>query len=372
MANTLTSVIPQLLAQGLMALRENAIMPQLVNRAYESKAAEKGSTIDVPIPSAVAAVAVTPAITPPANADSAPTSVPIALNSWYEAPFYLTDKEILEIQSGFIPMQASEAIKSLANQVNTDIMSLYKKFYGVAGTAGTTPFGVDTSPATNVRKVLNKQLAPLGDRRLVLDPDAEGSALNLRALQDQSWRSNASSIINGTISRTMGFDWFMHQLVPSHTKGTGTGYLINGTMTLGSKTLTMDTGTGTHVEGDIITIAGDTQTYVVTAAALTGATTLLIYPGLKAVPADNAAITITNTTGVQNLAFHRDAIAFATRPLQNVEAGLGAITSSTVDAESGLTLRLEVTRQHKQTRWSFDILYGFAVVRRELGARLLG
>lgn len=86
MANTLTTVIPQLLAQGLLALRQNAVMPRLVNRSYSVDAAQKGSVVNIPIPSAVTAAAVTAAITVPANADQTPTQAQITLNQWYEAP----------------------------------------------------------------------------------------------------------------------------------------------------------------------------------------------------------------------------------------------------------------------------------------------
>ena len=59
MTNTITYVTPQLLAQGLMALRQQAIMPRLVNRSYEDLAMREGNVINIPVPSAIAARSVT-------------------------------------------------------------------------------------------------------------------------------------------------------------------------------------------------------------------------------------------------------------------------------------------------------------------------
>ena len=67
MANTLSNVIPQLLAMGLDALRERAVMPRLVNRSYDGMAAEKGSTIDIPLSFDATVRNVTPAVTQAAN-----------------------------------------------------------------------------------------------------------------------------------------------------------------------------------------------------------------------------------------------------------------------------------------------------------------
>jgi len=85
-SNTLTEVVPQLLAQGLLALRENAVMPRLVNRGYDALAGQKGSTIDIPIPSAIAAQAVSPATTAATTGTMTPTSVSLEMDQWYEAP----------------------------------------------------------------------------------------------------------------------------------------------------------------------------------------------------------------------------------------------------------------------------------------------
>ena len=385
MANTITAVVPKLLAQGLMALRQQAIMPRLVNRAYESMAGQRGSTIDVPIPSAITAQAVSPANTPPSTADIAPTSVPIALDQWYEAPFYLTDKERMEVMAGVLPMQASEAIKALANTVDSYLMGLYKGIYGYVGpinAAISTPFTTDVSEATNARKVLNKQLAPMDDRFAVIDPDAEAKALALAAFRDASQAGDTEAIKRGLIGMKLGMMWFMDQNVVTHTAGTlsdGTNHkaLVNGALSAGATTMNIDstTLTGTVVIGDIFQFAGRTETHVatnLTTASGNAITGITFSPALPAAIADNTVVSFANTH-VVNLAMHRDAIAFATRPLEAEDvAGLGSIVSSAVDPISGLTLRLEVTREHKRIRYSYDILYGGKLVRAELATRIAG
>lgn len=384
MGNTLTAVTPKLLAQGLLALRQMAIMPRLVNNKYEAMAGEKGSTIDVPIPSAIAAVQVTPANTPPSTADVAPTSVSLPLDQWWEAPFYMSDQDILTAMNGTLPMQATEAVKSLANKVDNYILGLYTKFYGFTGTAGVVPFANGTTAdATAARKILQKQLAPPGDRHYVMDPDMEANALNLRAFQDASWAGNTDVILNGTLNMRLGARWWMDQNVPTHTAGTITTGLICKAATavaVGIKTLTATTAASTGacalLIGDIITFAGDSQTYVLTANATQASAatdvTLAFEPGLKVAKTGSEAVTVKASHAV-NLLFHRDAIAFATRPLLGVvDSGLGCIINSAVDPISGLTLRLEITREHKRTRFSYDILWGAAVVRAEFGTRVGG
>jgi hypothetical protein len=384
-ANTLTAVTPKLLAQGLLALRQNCMAPQLVNRQYEAMAGMRGSSIDVPIPSAIAAQDVSPSNTPPSTADVTPTSVSIVMDQWKEAPFYMTDKDLMQAMNGVIPMQASEAIKSLAAAVNSYIYGFYKQVYGFAGAAGTTPFASSVVEYMDSRTVLNKQLAPLSDRRVLLDPAAEGNALKLGVFLQADQRGDQQGVIEGRIGRKLGADWYMDQLIPTHTSTvfTAGAVTVNGVNAIGAgstdggRTGTVSIAKATNssplVAGDILTIAGDTQTYtVITAVTLiVGNTTVTISPALQKATAGGEAVTL-KASHVVNLSFHRDAFAFATRPLADNTEGLGNIIQSMVDPVSGLTLRLEISREHKRTRFSYDILYGAQLIRPELACRIAG
>ena len=219
MANELDNVIPQLLAQGVLALRENAVMPRLVNRSYEGLASQRGSVVEVPIPSAIAARDVAPGVTVNSNVDSAPTHALVTLDFWKEAPFHLSDKDMMETMAGTIPMQASEAIKSLGNAMDTFISGKHTGLFGAVGTAGTTPFATNITAASDARKLLNKQLAPMTDRRAVLDPDAEANFLILANILQTDQRGDQGGIIAGSIGRKLGIDWHMDQNVTSYTPG---------------------------------------------------------------------------------------------------------------------------------------------------------
>lgn len=396
MANVLTAVIPKLLAQGLLALRANTIMPRLVNRGYDTMAAQKGSTIDVPIPSAIAVQDVTPAATPPSTADIVPTSVAIVLDKWKEAPFYLTDKDMMEAMDGIMPMQASEAIKAVCQQMDVDTIAAFNGVYGFAGTAGTTPFTVPVSPAltpdtreyTAARAVLNRQLAPLQDRRVVLDPDAEGAALNLRNFQDASWAGTTDAIIQGAIGMKMGAEWFMDQNIGIKTTGTLTNGTIhaakvNGAVLAGATTMNINevSLTGTILPGDIFSVAGVAGTFAVTNAATLTASGNAITGVTFTPPApvggftSTAVVTFKGVVGgagyVRNLVFHRDAVAFASRPLADLQLA-DSLVMSQGDPLTGVNLRLEVSREHKRTRFSWDVLYGVQLVRPQLACVLAG
>lgn len=377
MANTLTNVTPQILAQGLMALRQNAVMTRLVNRAYEGEAKQKGSVVEIPVPSAIAARDVTPSVTTDSNVDSSPTIVLVTLDFWKEAPFHLTDKDVQEAMNGFVPMQASEAVKSLANAVDTYIMSKHVRFFRATGTAGTTPFNGSLTAAAEARRLLNVELAPMQDRRAVLDPSAESNLLINANILDADKRGDQFGIIQGEVGLKLGFQWFMDQNVATYTPGTAwiTGWSAGGAAASGASTISaLFTNSGTVKIGDIFSLGNEQYVITANATAVTDtALSLTIYPPLRAALASASVLTIGAgaTAYTYNLAFHRDAFAWASRPLADIQ-GLGSVMQAASDPVSGVALRLEISRQHKQTTFSYDILGGCNVVRREYGVKIKG
>ena len=379
MAGTMvtTNIVQTAVAMGLAALREHIVLPKIVNRSYEERIGpgqRQGSTVNVAVPSAITTRSVTADVVPPAVTAVTPTSVAISLSEWKEAPFAMSDQAISQVQRAIIPTQMTEAVKSIANTIDNYIWSLLtaaeNPIYGFSGTAGTTPFASNTSQYLDARAVLNNQLAPLDNRFVILDADAEANALGLSAFADASASGSRETIVEGDVGYRLGARWLMSQNVPTHsTTGAGTVLVNDASTAVGDTTLTWDGGGTAPAAGDIFTVAGDTQTYAVKSST---ATVITMSPSAQVAWADDAAVTF-KSDYVENVVIHRDCIGFAMAPLLETEQfSGGSLQATAVDEDSGLALRLEVTRQYKQYQWAFDALYGGAVIRPELAAFIAG
>ena len=115
-----TNILNTVAAMGLSALREKIVMPRLVNRDYEEQisGAKKNATVNVSIPASITARTVAPDVVPPAVTAVTPTVKAVTLDQWYEAPFAMDDKGLAQVQKGIVPMQITEAIKAIANNVD--------------------------------------------------------------------------------------------------------------------------------------------------------------------------------------------------------------------------------------------------------------
>lgn len=388
--NTLANILPKILASGLMTLREQAVMPRLVNGDYSNEAAQKGDTIDVPIPTAMAVTDITPAETGPSVTNWTPDKVQIQLNNWKgNQPFGLSDQELNEIarNAHFMPMQMAEAVRAVANEINQSVHALYKKVPYVVGDGGAVPFGT-VAPAVDARKQLHVNVAPRSQRRGVVSYTQEAAMLSLSEFSDVEKIGTDQVRIEGEIGRKYGIDWVGDDHVVSHTFGTITGTTQNdvgAAEPVGETAIGIDCASGGGIallDGDIITF-GDGHTYAVNGdvtIAATNSGVVTIYHGLKAALAGGEIISwpgnIIDNADVadQGLVFHRDAFALAMRPLLSntqFRASRADRMMSVQDPITGLILRLEMIEQYKQTVWQFDALWGVELVRPELACRVI-
>ena len=381
MANNIENLTPQILASILEVLRESCIMPSLVNNNYSEEAAAQGAVIDINDLEDMEAFDVTPGNFPASGvlSDVVAQQKNLTLNKFKAVTFNMTDKELKEIQEGTRPRAIEKAIKALANTINSDIFSLYKEVYQVVGAAGTTPYGTSTVEAQQAARVLTTALADMDERRMVLDPFGYANALGLGVLQKVNESGSNETLRDAMITRALGFDWYQDQQVPTHTLGAPDTAAIDDNATAGATSLVLDNGSDGNlatlpVIGDVFTIAGNTQQYTVTSVAAdtptTDETTVGISPALAANVADGAVVTFVGSH-VANLAFHREAFAFASRPLLDLETP-GSIIQPMVDSVSGLAMRFEIQRQWKRTIFSLDCLYGVKAVRPSLAVRVAG
>lgn len=382
-SNTFSGILPTIIAQSLPALRENAVISRLCNRDYANAPAEQGDVVNVTLPSSFSASDVSPQAAPSDGSGSTPVKVAITLNRWRKVSMAMTDKEVGQITAGIAPAQMTEMVRTLANDVNSYAYGLYKRIFNIAGTAGTNPFNSGSTAAIrDARALLEKNLAPRSDRRVILTPDAEAQALGASDIVRWDGRGTGAAIDSGIISKTYGMDWYSDQLLPTHTStaltaGAATingAQAINAGSTDGGRTGTISIAKATNsaplVQGDIIefTVGGVVQQHtVITGVTLAvGNTTVTVAPALRVATAGGETVTLRATHGV-NFVFHRDALWMASRPLSTLG---GDNTYSVADPVTGLVLRAEIVRQDKQTKLEFDILYGFEWVRPEWAVRL--
>lgn len=385
MANTFTALAPKILTRVLPVLRQNAVFPRLINSGADMDRSRRkpGQTIDIPVSVAQTAAAITNSNSQPANTDVTPTTVQLTLDQHYGTRFHISDADATRIDADglFIPGQINEAVKALANQIDQSVASLYKDVYEYVGTAGTTPyaseaqFNTDWSKGAGVK--LTDNLAPEDGRSVVNNAAGRGNLQSLAMFTSAERVGHQGGLIKGEIGEKLGAGWFMDQNVQSHTRGTlaGSPLVDQADVAIGDTTVDVDAGslTGTVVVGDVFTVAGDTQTYTVTAnatAAGNAITGMAFTPAAKVAWADNAAITFV-ADHVANLAFHRDAFAIGFAELDGSDFGLANV-SSIVDPFTGATLRLEASRQYKQTTWEFDVLWGVKTVRADQAVRIAG
>lgn len=384
-SNTLTGLISTVYEQLDVVSREFVgFIPNVMRNSTVARAG-KGQTITSFITPQSTAADVTPGVTAPNDGDQVLGSQTFTISKSRYVPIRWNGEEQKSINNGgagsgnIMADQIAQAFRTLSNEIETDMAAIaYRSASRAYGTAGTAPFGTagDLSDFANTALILDQNgAAPL--RTMVV---SGASMANLRGKQSVLFKVNEAGnddlLRRGMVGQVEAFQIGYGPGIKAVVKGTGASYLINGTPAVGATTIPVDGGTGTVLAGDVVTIAGDTNKYVV-ATALSGASFTINAPGLLVAPADNAAVTVGNSF-TPNVAFSKDGLFLATRlPAVPVDINGNAMDMADdrmtiTDPWSGLSFELSLYRQYRQIKYEIAIAWGVAAPNPAHIALLLG
>lgn len=399
MAVSNTLITPTVIARkALFHLINNLVMARMVYRDYENEFKKIGSNLTIRKP--VKFVASDGASRTNQNITEPSDTIVLATQKHVSWGFNTADLTLTVEQ--YEKRYILPAMIALANQVDVDLLSLYKDVYNQQGTPGTTPNSFSVLGDCGQR--LDEEATPTDERKGVFNPEANWSMADaLKGTFDVQLARD--TVRKGFLGRIANVALNMDQNVQRHTTGiftTGATPLVAGAGQTGA---TLDTdgwqaATAILKQGDIFTLAGVNavnpisgadlgylRQFVVTAdvssdSASPPAATVAISPPITtsgayktvtASPANNAAITMVGTESTAyptNLIFHPEAFALVMAPMALPKGSAFSARAS----YDGISIRIIYFYDGAldEDLIRCDILYGVKTLRPEFACRLVG
>ena len=401
MSNSLLT-IDMITRKALEILENNLVITRNVNRQYDNSFANQGAKIGTTLRIRLPDRALVTDGAALQVQDDNEQFTTLSVSSQKHIGVNFTTAEMTMQLDDFADRVLKPRISQLAASIDADVANCFNGIYQSVGTPGTTP---STSFALlQAQQRLNESAAGMNPRYLTVNP-----AANAGLIEGMKGLFNPVSTISAQFKNGMfgegilGFDELaMSQSIKQFTTGTRTGaHSVTSTVTTQGATTINITGTGTQTlkKGDVFTIGsvfavnpqtrestGSLQQFVVTAdvTASGGAYTNVpispaIYTPVSALatvdsfPQSSATVTFLGAASSQfpqNLAYHKDAIAFATADLLMPQG----VDMASRQVHNGISLR--VVRQYDinndRMPCRIDVLYGYSVIRPQMAVRLWG
>lgn len=379
--NNITSIVPDIYEALDVVSRElTGLIPAVtMNASAERAGLNQNIVVDVEPAGNVADITPAMAIPDPTGQTSGSTNIQITKSRAAEFGFIGDHQKELNTGPGYQNVRAAkiaQAIRSVVNEVETDLGGLQSTFSRAYGTAATTPFGTanDYTDASNVLKILKDNGSPQSDNQLVINTSAGANFIGKQSAVNSA--GTDSMLRQGVLLDLAGMPLRESAQIQNSVSGTSANAVVNAALAVGQRGITLKAaGTGTIVTGDVISFAGDPEKYVVQtgAAAVSGATIVISAPGIqKAQAVGDKAITIT-AASARNMAFNRSALVLAARaPARPEEGDMAEDVILITDPRSGLTMEFAMYKGYRKVRYEVGLAWGVKNIKPEHTALLLG
>jgi len=381
--NTISSIVPDIYEALDVVSRElTGLIPAVtMNASAERAGINQNIVVDVEPAGNVSNI--TPAMTvpDPTGQTSGSTVIQITKSRAAEFGFIGDDQKKLNTGPGYLSVRANkiaQAIRAVANEVESDLAGLQATFSRAYGTAGTTPFGTanDYTDASNVLKILKDNGSPQSDNQLVINTAAGANFIGKQSAVNSA--GTDSMLRQGVLLDLAGMPLRESAQIADFTAGTGSSATTDASgYAVGATVLTLaSAGTGTILAGDVVTFAGDSNKYVVTsgdADVSGGGTITLAAPGLRvAMSTATKAITVV-ASAARNMAFNRSALVLAARaPARPEEGDMAEDVIVITDPRSGLSMEFAMYKGYRKVRYEVGLAWGVKNIKPEHTALLLG
>ena len=358
---------PNIIArESLLILSNNLVASSLVYKGDTSNflGAAVGDTITIRRPASFAVNEFSSSISTQGVNEG---SVPLVLEKHFDISVELTSKQTTLELNDFAEQVIRPAMTNMAEAIDTYIYSKYAEIYDIVGDGTLNTVG-DLAGAD--RKLMEKKV-PMSGRVGFLSPAAKAAFLSIDNLNrlDSRGAAGLTALTEASLGRVMAIDFYGAQGVARHVAGVPGGTPV-AAGTAGASTVAVTAGgaAGTFKKGDIVSFAGVTQTFVVTADLTlsgAGAGTLAIAPALTST-ISGAAVTVAASHDA-NIIGHPRGLSLASVPLELPMEAMGAATL----AANGFNIRVvyDYDINSKKNVISFDALVGAKVTDPRLLAR---
>ena len=399
MANTISAILPILQDAATVVGREQVgFIPACYKNTSVARAG-LNQTVNYPVVPTMSSASVTPAATSSSGTDMTVAAGSIVMDNLKKVSWNFTGEQEVALSNGDIgpfrdiyAQTLQQAMRKLCNEIEAAlwVAAYVNASRAVGTTAGTAPFATanNLTELAGLKRILDDNGAPMGDRAFVAGSDA---LVNLLGLQTGFTRVNESgsseALRQGVIGRAFGFDVYNSTQIGAVTAGTAASATTNNAgYAVGATTLTgASAGTGTILNGDIVSFASENAAYkyvlqnttaTVTAGTIDadvsdGWSAKLGRPGLRAaMSAATKAMTMI-ATSTRHIGLQRQGLHLVMRAPNDGNDGAADVATVT-DPKSGLVFQLARYAQYMQSSWEMRVLYGVAAPNSDLIAVLYG
>lgn len=301
----------------------------------------------------------------------------LSINKHEISAFRINKRDFKFTLVDLVRMYMPTYLDAHARKINANLKAEARKFEAVfADLDGANATVIDDADLREARRImLGRKFINSSDGFIsVIDPDAEADLTGLSLFHQADQYGARNVLLEGSMGRAMGFDFFVDNLGSTHTPADVASAATNGGASEGDTSLTITVGGSSLVEGDAIYFDGAASTddfYVVD--SVDGTTLTLKEPLRKDVATATSILAVAGTSLKEEFFYNPDAIAMVTAGMESIPntENVGIRRAIGFDPTNNMNYTLSMRPTIHGVDVFIETLYGLKLFYPDYGARYL-